>query len=214
MFPKTSARIGVIIGGGPSLTPYDVSIADSLARVGDAYLIGINDAYRISNGLDMLYAADLPWWVHHISAVKRYAYAKSINGFGDVALWTAGDDAANKFPSLTYIESEAAAEFFIKSDRKIGRGVHGGFQALNIALNIGFSKILLLGYDCKATPNNRHWFGNHPPPIAKNSPYNTWVDVFEKGARTLYQWPETEVVNCSRETALTCFRRSTIAEEV
>lgn len=136
-------------------------------------------------------------------------------GFHPAELWTCGDEAANKFPEVHYIESDPSAEFFIKSKDRIGRGVHGGFQALNIALNMGFKKIILLGYDCKAdNPNNRHWFGNHPQTIAKNSPYRTWVDIFEKAARTLYQWENVDVVNCSRDTAINAFRIGDLKKEI
>ena len=215
MFPKADQRICAIIAGGPSLNKTDVELVDSFAVCGDVYVIGINDAYRISNQLHMLYAADLPWWRGHMPAVRNYAHMRRVVGGVDLALWTAGDEAAKDFPELTLIDSEPAAEFFIRADNKIGRGAHGGFQALNIALNIGFAKILLLGYDCQITDaNNRHWFGNHPQSIAKASPYKAWVDVFTKAQRTLYQWPETEVVNCSRQTALDCFRRSTVGGEL
>src|SRR3546814_16301545 len=50
-------------------------------------------------------------------------------------------------------------------------GRHGGtsgFQALNLAFAQGGRDAVLLGFDCGGT----HFFGEHPPSIAKPSPFD------------------------------------------
>ena len=55
----------VIVGGGPSLTRYDVDCAEK----SECAILGINDAYRICTRLDYLYACDRRWWMHHYTRV-------------------------------------------------------------------------------------------------------------------------------------------------
>lgn len=93
---------------------------------------------------------------------------------------------------------------------RIHYGNNSGFQAMNLAYHWGARRMLLLGFDCKAQAGKVHWFGDHPKPLrTEPSAFKTWLASFEKLAKDL-KADGVEVVNCSRETALTCFKRSTI----
>ena len=41
-------------------------------------------------------------------------------------------------------------------------GGNSGFQAINLAFLWGATRIILLGFDCKAVAGKDHWFGQHP----------------------------------------------------
>lgn len=88
-------------------------------------------------------------------------------------------------------------------------GNNSGYQAMNLAFLWGARRILLLGFDCKRGKNSHHWFGDHVAPLGNHNPYHRWIEHFSKLADDLKK-QQVEVVNCSRESALTCFSRSTI----
>lgn len=87
---------------------------------------------------------------------------------------------------------------------------HGnsGAGAIELARISGARRILLLGYDCQHTGGKKHWHGDHPAGTAGNAAPKTvakWPAQFRKVAATL---AGIEVINCSRETALTVFPRA------
>lgn len=84
---------------------------------------------------------------------------------------------------------------------------------MNLAYHFGVAKMLLLGYDMQKTGGKAHWFGDHPPGLNVPSPLKEFAARFDALASDL-QNDGIEVVNCSTETALTCFRRASIYEEL
>jgi hypothetical protein len=84
-------------------------------------------------------------------------------------------------------------------------GKNGGYQAINLAVHLGATRILLLGYDMSLSADGRsHWFGEHPPTVRDYSPYAEMRDLFETLRQPL-ALAGVEVWNCSRRTALTAF---------
>lgn len=81
-------------------------------------------------------------------------------------------------------------------------GGNSGFQAVNLAYQLGAKTILLLGFDMCGT----HYFGDHPQGLVQNSPYASFIKSFE----TITD--EVEIINCSRMTALTCFPKMRIGD--
>jgi len=77
-------------------------------------------------------------------------------------------------------------------------GPHGcgnsGFQAINLAYLLGAKTVLLLGFDMFG----QHYFGKHPKELVQNSPYHQFLKAFDTIT-------EVEIINCTRQTALTCF---------
>lgn len=80
-------------------------------------------------------------------------------------------------------------------------------MAINLAYHFGAKQICLLGFDMQYTGGKSHWHGDHkktsnPPPcmmarwVPKFVPL--WADLQSEGV---------ELVNCTRETALTIPRK-------
>lgn len=89
-------------------------------------------------------------------------------------------------------------------------GDNSGYQAINLAYLLGATKIVLLGYDMQMTGGKAHWHTDHQKPLnAGGSDLEHWAKLFPQLAIDLAQ-EGIEVVNCTRETALTCFKRQTI----
>lgn len=71
---------------------------------------------------------------------------------------------------------------------------------------------MLLGYDFQATGHKSHWHGDHPPGLSNSRRrYASWLQPMNALARDLERLG-VEVVNATRETALTCFRRIELQE--
>jgi len=177
----------VCLGGGPSLTQADVD-----AVHGRAVVIAINDAYRLAPTADILYGCDARWWSWH-KGVPSFAGPKfSI------------DPQARVWPGVVVLRN-TGTQGLERDPGGIRTGRNSGYQAVNLAVHLGAARIVLLGYDMSVGARGRtHWFGDHPNRIV--SPY----------ASMLREWPTivaplaeagVEVVNASRRTALTCFRR-------
>lgn len=186
-----------LIAGGPSLNLEDVEKVRGKTRV-----IAVNDACRLAPWADILYAADRPWWDYH-KGVPDFPGEK----------WTqdkSGGDVAAARWGLQCVRSETRAGLSF-DPAFIHQGANSGFQVLNIAVLISGGPIFLLGYDMQCTGGRAHWFGDHPPQVHRDANYAYFRRAYDQAAPELAA-AGIDVINCSRETALTCFRRATIDE--
>lgn len=191
---KTKNETVVIIGGGPSLTEKDVRYVEKSG----VDTIGVNDAYRICSRLNYLYACDRRWWHHHYTRVgdlPQYKYSLEKVGYQDVIQMK--DDGIE---GLSF------------EWPKLKNGKNSGYQAINLAILLGYNNIILLGYDMQHTGGKVHWFGDHPKPL-NNAPIGrckAWIEYYNDMAKLL---PEhVKVINATRETALTCFPQMSLKE--
>lgn len=186
----------VCLGGGPSLTPEDVDACRGRARV-----IAIKDAIRLAPWADVLYGAGAEngggkWWPHYGPSLKdfeglRYTLDPEASTWATVL----------KNTGFLGLESDP-------SGLRIGK--HSGYQAINLAVHLGASKIVLLGYDMQPAADRDHWFGAHPY-HAHPIPYAALLELFPSIVEPLQALGIT-VINASRSTALTCFLRLSLAE--
>lgn len=85
---------------------------------------------------------------------------------------------------------------------------NSGAGAILLAEQLGADQIILLGFDCQHTGGMAHWHGDHPPELANAGVWRKWPAQFERVASAI----RADVVNCSRETALTVFRRGRLED--
>jgi hypothetical protein len=85
---------------------------------------------------------------------------------------------------------------------------NSGIGSIQLAIKGGAKRILLLGYDCQVTQGKTHWHGDHPKGLANARFLSTWPDKFRQFSKSV----KVEIINCSRETALDCFPRMTLAK--
>lgn len=193
MIEKWEGETAVAIASGASLTQEDVDYCKGKARV-----CVVNDNYRLAHWADLLYACDLEWWDYH---KPDFAGQK----------WTVNNAAAEKH-NLNHITGHSAQGLSMDNSF-IHFGRNSGFQLLNLLAHFGVSRILLLGYDFQETSGKKHWFGNHPFPLHNMNRWDSSLKAIN-GAAPDFQKLGIEVVNCSRESAITAYRRSTIQEEL
>lgn len=177
----------VCVGTGPSLTRDDLAFCR-----GKAPLIVINDAYQWAPWADVLYACDDKWWLWHKGAPsfqgKKYTLSTS-KWAGVEPLRNVGRTGLSLDPS------------------GLCTGHDSGYQAINLAVLFGATKILLLGYDMRGD----HCFGSHRDKSRPNFPlslgaYQTLLGPLQAAG--------VEVVNCNPASALKAFRFGSLAEEL
>lgn len=177
----------VCIGGGPSLTQEDVDYCRDKA---DA-VIAINNAYQLAPWATALYACDARWYTWHRGA----------KGFKGLKYCL--QKAAAQWPGVRVLK-RMGYPGLERKPHGIRIGTNSGYQALNVAYHFGATRILLLGYDMQLTGGKSHWFGEHPNNIKPN--VGSFRSCFTALEKELPAYNLT-VINCSRETALTCFPR-------
>ena len=180
-----------IIASGPSLTQEQVEQAKAK---GWRY-IAVNDSYKLAPFADVLYACDGKWW----------------NKYHDLQFegekWTQDIHAKRKY-GLNWIHGQQGRGLGYDA---IHFGANSGYQAINLAFLWGAKRIVLLGFDCKTIDGKAHWFGQHPHDLNRVQPFQHWLSNFRQLASDL-EAEGVEVINCSPDTALTCFQRRPLEE--
>jgi hypothetical protein len=180
----------VILASGPSLTQEQVDLCLNQA------ILAINDSYLLAPWAQYHYHCDLKWYNWH----KDNPEYKSFNG-----IKITQDTLPDK--SILRIKGKHEKGVSFNSEY-IHYGSNSGIQALNIAVHMGASRIILLGYDMKIAGNGlAHWFGDHPDKVRSN--YAAWLTNYGIAADQLRD-KGIEVINCSPDTALICFPRMTL----
>ncbi len=185
----------VCLGGGPSLTQSDVDACRGKARV-----IAIKEAYLLAPWADVLYSCDFKWWY--------------------------GEKGAPTFAGMKYGLEAGSAKWGVNILRNTGQegvetdptglrtGQNSGYQAVNLAVHFGASRIVLLGFDMWRSPEGKsNWFEGQG--IAKSyhvaSPYPMFISFFATMVEPLKALG-VEVVNCSRSTMLRSFPQMTLED--
>jgi len=177
----------IICASGASLTKKDVNYCKGKGKV-----IVINNTYKLAPWAYMLYACDLTWWNHYPEALKFKGRKASIQyNHPDVELWPHD----NRFNGL--------------GEEILHTGGNSGYQAINLAYIEGAERIVLLGYDMQNTDGKSHWHGDHEKGLNQQTCFHGWIGHFNILAQALDK-KGVEVINATRKTALTCFKRKNL----
>lgn len=151
------------------------AVADRLRGIGR---IAVNDAYRLAPDAEALAANDAAWWKAHPAALSF---------------------AGRKFscsPMPKPVEVVLATDV-------IGRGSNSALLAVHVAIRyFGATLVELHGVHLKGS----HFFGPHVAPDLANTTekrFRIFGQQFAAYAATLP--PGVEIVNCTPDSALTCF---------
>lgn len=179
-----------ILASGPSLTQEDVDLTMG------HNVIAINDTYKLAPWA-ILYACDPQWWRWHYNELKSFKGQK----YRQSQSWS--DDDIELIKSLNVKCLTGKSEYGLSTDPNIVHlGSNSGIQAINLAYHLGARQIVLLGYDQQATGGKSHWFGDHPNGVVSN--WGKWKGHYQLVADHAKELG-VEIINCTRQTALTCF---------
>mgnify|MGYP003575330042 CR=1 FL=1 len=143
---------------------------------------------------DVLYACDWQWWNRYHTHTATFRGER----------WTCNDRAAEEF-GLSHVEPIHGSEYQFREDA-IHAGSNSGYQAIQLAAMFGATRIVLLGFDFQRTGGATHWHGDHPAGFANGGDYKAWSWQMEILAHDLIR-RGVEVINCSRVSALECFKK-------
>lgn len=194
----------VCIASGPSLTQADCEVVRKAQSDGRCRVIVINSTFVVAPWADVLYAGDFAWWMHYAEQVKRGKW-QAFAG----ERWTCSSNAKTRL-KCQHIQGVQAGGLS-KNPGTIVLGGNSGHATVGLAVEFGARRVVLLGYDMQRTGNRSHHHGDHPRPLGNGNNFPTWVrrmGVLAKDAERR----GIEIVNCTRATALTCFKRLALDE--
>jgi hypothetical protein len=180
----------VCLATGPSLTQSDVDYCR-----GKAFVLAIKDAIRMAPWADVLYACDAKWWRYYGDALTFSGQKYTL------------DTLAAKWATVLGRSGDEGLETTQKDCLRTGK--NSGYQAINLAVHLGATKIVLLGYDMQPGVDGRdHWFGAHPrwrdAAAVSSPPYFVFLPKFNTLVQPLKDLG-IEIVNATRRTALKAF---------
>lgn len=153
------------------------------AATGADWMLAVNHSWQLARWAHALYAGDYAWWAAHHDRVPAH-----------LERWTCSDAAAERFRLHRHRCGPAAA-------------YNSGQRAIELCIAKGFARILLLGFDCSVA-SGKHWHADHAGGPAKNpdaARCEQWQAQFAGIAAE-----GAQILNCSRETAMTAFPRLTL----
>lgn len=177
--------------------------ADADYVKGKARLIVVNNAFRLAPWADLLYACDVNWW-------KEYEHPRDGGlSWVDFEGLLVSQDARAERPHRVPSEDKPGLSL---DPLRIHQGGNGGYQALNLAVLLGASRVLLLGFDMKGT----HFHGPHPSGL--NNPEDSnhfpkWIKNFQTTLPDLEKGG-VEVINCTWGSALKCYRKKRLRQSL
>lgn len=187
-----------IIASGPSAKKADLTLLRGRARV-----IAIKQNVDLCPWADIVYGCDAAWWRHR----------RGLPEFGGVKVcWAGNGIPKTEYPDIRRVEIALGqglkkySEDLQAQPGTVGGGGNSGFQAINLALQFGARRIILIGFDMNDR-GGKHWYGRNHWPSANNpddSCFLRWIANLSKAAPVL-QSLGVDVVNTSPDSALRCF---------
>lgn len=180
----------IIIATGPSRNNKDTR---ALRNAG--ITVAVNCGVFYAPWSKFLFAADAVWWRYYTPKIE----------------WFKGHRVSRSYRAQN-----------VESWRGKGwprTGGNSGHMAIQYAVDQGAKNIALLGFDQTKTGGKAHCHADHPKMSDKGQRTNmanaggilAWPRLMAKTAMDLKD-RDIQVVNLSRETALTCFPRMTVEE--
>lgn len=198
-YPDWTGQTCVIVASGPSAKSVDLSFAKNKAK-----FIVINTSWELAPWADVLYACDVGWWREH--------NGKNSNWRNFVGMKVTQDELARQEFDIHRVICERHHENLVL-DRpgQVGWGGNSGFHCINLSLQWGVKKIILVGYDMQLD-NGSHWHGDHKGLNNPTKPnVDRWRKTIDANAQTI-QDLGVRVFNCSPVSALKRYPKTTIEE--
>lgn len=198
-WPDWRGDCAAVVASGPSTKKNNLGQLNGRMRV-----IAIKENVELCPFADVVYGCDAAWWKNS-HGLKNYSGLK---------ISFARQELAPSYPDIRFIEIEKDVDRFIwDKPGVVGSGGNSGFQAVNLALSFGATRIMLIGFDMHDR-SGVHWFGRARG-VGRNNPdennFRRWRRAFEQSAALLKSLG-VDVVNTSQISALKCFRQASVEQ--
>jgi len=195
-FPDWQDQAVAIIASGPTAKKAPIALLRDRLRV-----IAIKENVELCPFADVVYGCDAPYWRAKLGLQAfqglKVAYAQALRG---------------RFPDIQLIDIDKKNDRILTgTPGLLGSGGNSGFQAINLAVQFGCRRILLIGFDMHDR-GGVHWYGRaygqgRSNPGEHN--FRRWRLAFEAAAADLRAL-DVEVVNASPASDLACFPKMTV----
>lgn len=199
-WPDWIGKPAVIVGTGPSAANEALDIVRGRAAV-----IAIKSTWRLATWADALYGCDRSWWIANEGAPEF----KGLK-------FSASPAACAAYKDVRKVRLKSGAQILNGEIGTIACGLrsgggHSGFHALNLAVQFGAKRILLVGFDMTLA-NGAHWTDDYRGVEAPNAGRVESWRVAMDGCAAQFRDLGIEVVNCSAVSALTAYPKVTLAD--
>lgn len=187
------------MASGPSAKSQKLDILRGRSRV-----VAIKQNVDLCPWADLVYGCDPAWWKFR-KGLPEYAGLK-----------VAWEGANLDFPDIRTVEIAKAPKGggysnTLQFDRTglIGGGGNSGFQALNLAVQLGATTIVLVGFDM-TDRGGVHWYGRNHWERANNPTtdnFGRWIASLRSASHAL-KARGVRVINASPQSALDCFEKT------
>lgn len=185
----------VCMASGPSMTAEDAEYCRDKARV-----ITVNSTWRLAPWADVHYSSDHDWWAAELPLMRQQCQGEFWSGYPQ----RIAED-------VRQCPFEKKARGVSSTPGRLVWGGNSGYCAMGLAHQFGAARIIMLGYDMQDPEGRGHWHGQHPEAIRKAFNWPMWHERFAEMAQD-FKVLGVEVVNCTRLTALRCFKRADLRE--
>lgn len=199
-WPDWKDEIAVVVASGPSAKRQPLKLLKGKAKV-----LAIKKSFELVPFADVVYGCDGPWW-------KSVLGLQTFGGL-KLAYDTSVVDAGWGIQRVK-IEDKTSDEVLFKEIGSVGAGGNSGFQALNLVMQFGAKRIILVGIDCSGTNGGEHWYGRNNWGMASNPTednYRRWRKVFAGAAKTAAE-RGIQIITTSDLTEMKCFPRMQLEE--
>lgn len=197
-YPDWNGETCVIVASGPSAKDIDLEPAVN-AKV---RFIAINSSWKLAPWADILYACDAIWWRNNKDALKEFEGLKI----------TQDKVAYDEFGINRVICERHHENLVLDRPGFVGWGGNSGFHCINLCIQFGIKKIILVGYDMHLK-GGTHWHGNHPAGMNNPTDGNVarWRRTIDGAAPTIKKLG-IKVINTSFVSALTQYPKMSLVE--
>jgi len=216
-----------IIGGGPSMprqfgVPEEViqsvhsrqslpnAYSSYMAAIHNKHIIGINSAFLIGDWIDIVFFGDKHWFFDN-----RQQLAK----FPGLKITCHSNLGSEKYKSdqIKYLP-RAGRRGISRNNRSVCWNHNSGAAAISVAVHMGCSRIILLGFDMKLDRGGaQHWHSlykveGQPRKQKKfNMPFDRHLIGFPYIAKDAKRFG-VEIINACPDSAITDFPKMTVKQ--
>lgn len=202
-YPDWSKEQCVIVASGPSARTVNLERAK-----GKAKFIAVNRSWELCPWADVLYGCDFSWW----ESVNFVPDFQGMRVSQHAACQRRNPDGSRKYPLIYPVHCPRSYENGGKMQDmrgSVGWGGNSGFQALNLAIQFGTKKIILVGFDMRLD-RGLHWHGSHGKYRNKTlrNPHGPQVQRWRKAmdaAKPFIDAAGVKVINSSMVSNLTAY---------